>query len=151
MMTFAEQHLEQWASFAELSTKHGKIVPQRPTIKVKLFLLTCFSFWTERVCWSVIVVEKRKWPQARVHCKIVYSCTQRHIEKADNIAAWIVIFLYMFFFFSSAPEITGGRDSLLCGKCTNRTWTPGCNVHPGNHEQCYEVLQGGGVYKPWIP
>lgn len=53
MTTFAEQHLEQWASFAELSTKHGKIVPQRTTTKVKLLLWTCFSFFgTEMVWWG---------------------------------------------------------------------------------------------------
>lgn len=64
MTMFAEQHLEQWASFAELSTKHGKRVPQRPTIKVQLFLLTWFSVFEQK--WFVGVFLRWKTKVAPV-------------------------------------------------------------------------------------
>lgn len=38
-----------------------------------------------------------KWPQAKVHYKIVYICTQWHIEKAGIFASWTVIFLDLCF------------------------------------------------------
>lgn len=40
MTMSAVQRLVPWASFAELSTKHGRKVPQRPTTKVRLFPTT---------------------------------------------------------------------------------------------------------------
>lgn len=143
MTMFAKQRLEPWASFAELSTKHGKIIPQRPTIKVNFFfLLTCFSFGTEMLCWFVSVMGKKQRPCAIVLCKY---CTQLHT--VTNI----LYFTCLYFFFYSTPKTAGGRDSLLCRKCAKRTWTTGCNGHPGNHEQCYQVLQGSGFYKPCTP
>lgn len=83
MTTFAEQHLERWPSFAELSTKRGKIVPQRPTIKVKLFSSTHFSFWTERLCWCVFVVEKERDPRPEYTVKL-YPVADSNIQKKQT-------------------------------------------------------------------
>lgn len=101
MTTFAEQHLERWASFAELSTKRGKIVPQRPTIKVKLFSSTHFSFWSERVCWCVFVVEKERDPRPGYTVKL-YPVADSNIRKKQTRCSLPCNFSCMYAFSSPA-------------------------------------------------
>lgn len=77
---FAKQHLEPWASFAELSTKHGKIIPQRPTIKVNFFFFYWPVFLLEQKCFvGLFLWWKKKRPCAIVLCNIVHNCTQWQI------------------------------------------------------------------------
>lgn len=132
---FAKQHLEPWASFAELSTKHGKIVPQRPTIKVNFFFFYWLVFLLEQKCFVGLFL---------CHSSLPY-CTRLHTVTD------ILYLTCLYLFFYSTPKTAEGGDSLLCRKCEKRTWTTGCDGHPGNHEQCYQVLQGSGFYRPWTP
>ena len=51
----------------------------------------------------------------------------------------------------SPSEVAGSGAALPFGNGSDRAGAPGCDGGPGNHEQPYEDLQGGGFQKSLTP